>query len=405
MKAQYDVAVLGGGASGLAAAITVKRKCPSWDIAVFEKKEVFGKKLSATGNGRCNLSNVKCSNMETVMDFFSSCGISTRSDAEGRIYPYSEDAKDVTRALVNTATGLGVELFSNAKVIKVEAIPFMRNHRGGFHILSEENETEIYAENIVLSMGGKSYPAFGTTGDGFIIARSLGHRVSKLIPSLTAIEVSDNIKSLKGLRVKAEAFLYLDSNMIFKERGEVQFREDSVSGICIMNMSQMIKTLKGQSPEDSFRHYQIRLNLIPDFNSRSVKNMMEERLSAKGFDEADAMNSIVKREMSEYIARKGDVFFAGSGGKSVTDEDKAAFFADELSDFRMNVKGLKGWEEAQLTSGGIPLDEVDANTMESLIVPGLFITGEMLDRDGPCGGFNLHNAWLTGIMAGKALAR
>ncbi len=405
MKNQYDAVIVGGGASGLAAAITVKRRCPSWDVAIFEKKEVFGKKLSATGNGRCNISNSGCDNSEIVFDFFSSCGISTKCDSSGRIYPYSEDARDVTRALINSARGCGVELYSDTAAVRVEAVPFTKNPKGGFHIFVAGKDCAVYAENLVLSTGGKSYPSFGTTGDGYIMARSLGHKVNKLIPSLTAIEISDNIKSLKGLRIKAEAFLYLDGELLFKERGEVQFREASISGICIMNMSKLVKALRGESPEDSFRRYKIRLNLIPDFSSAVVRHMLEERLMMPEFDEAAALNTLVKREMAEYIVRKERVFFASLDKKAITIKEKAGFLADELSDFRLSVRGLKGWEEAQVTSGGVPVSELDMNTMESLIAPGLFITGELIDYDGPCGGFNLHNAWLTGIKAGRALAR
>ena len=129
------------------------------------------------------------------------------------------------------------------------------------------------------------------------------------------------------------------------------------------------------------------------------------RMEDLGYDSIYAMKGLVKEELASYIARKENVFFARWNGESVSYEEIAGFIADVLSDLRLTVKGLKGWNEAQVTSGGVSLDEVDMNTMESKIVPGLFITGETLDYDGPCGGYNLHNAWLTGIKAGKGLAR
>ena len=405
MKNEYDVVIIGGGVSGMTAAITLKRACPDWDVAVFEKKDVFLKKLSMTGNGRCNISNTACSGLDEVRDFLESVGISLRCDEEGRLYPYSEDAKDVCKLLIKSAENCGVELYSEAIVEKLEAIPLSHDPRGGFHIFIEGDEEPIYAENVVLATGGKSYAGCGTTGDGYIFARRLGHSVSKLAPALTAIEVVDNIKALKGVRTKAKAYLYRDGEQLVSESGEVQFREDALSGICIMNLSRHIKPLKGLSPEDSFKHYEIRLDLIPDFSSSEIAEKIAERMKNMGYDSGYAMKGLVKEELASHIARKEGVFFARWNGKEVTPEEMAAFLADELSDLRFTVKGLKGWNEAQVTSGGVSPDEVDENTMESKIVPGLFITGETLDYDGPCGGYNLNNAWLTGIRAGKGLAR
>lgn len=405
MKSEYDVVIIGGGASGMTAAITLKRECPEWDVAVFEKKDVFLKKVSQTGNGRCNISNTGCEEQETVRAFFKSIGVSLRCDEEGRLYPYSEDAKDVCKLLIKSAEACGVELYTEAVVTKLEAIPFELNPRGGFHIFVGDDEQAVYAENVVLATGGKSYPACGTTGDGYIFARRMGHSVSKLAPALTAIEVADNIKSLKGVRAKAKAYLLRDGEVIYTEEGEVQFREDALSGICIMNMSALITTFAGETPEDSFKHYEIRLDLTPDFSSSEIKDLIKERLSMKGFDETYALKTLVKEDLANFIIRKEKVFFARWMGAGITGEEAADFLADELSDFRLRVKGLKGWNEAQVTRGGVDLDEVDENTMESKVVPGLFITGETLDYDGPCGGYNLHNAWLTGIKAGKGLAR
>ena len=405
MKNEYDVVIIGGGASGMTAAITIKRECPEWDVAVFEKKDVFLKKVSQTGNGRCNISNIACPELDTVKGFLRSVGISLREDEGGRLYPYSEDARDVCRLLIRTCEACGVELYTEADVTDLEAIPYEVNPRGGFHIFVGGDMEPVYAENVVLATGGKSYASFGTSGDGYIFARRLGHKVNKLTPALTAVEVRDNIKSLKGIRTKARVHLIKDGEEIFREKGEVQFREDGLSGICIMNMSGHIKSVPGETPEDGFKHYEIRLDLIPDLSSSEIRETLERRLKMPGFDESYALRSLVKEGLANYVIRKANVFFSGRPGEKPTCEEMAGYLADELSDLRLRVRGLKGWNEAQVTSGGVDLEEVDMNTMESKVVPGLFITGEMLDYDGPCGGFNLHNAWLTGIKAGKGLAR
>ncbi|MBR6473244.1 MAG: aminoacetone oxidase family FAD-binding enzyme [Firmicutes bacterium] len=405
MKNEYDVVIIGGGASGMTAAITLKRECPDWDVAVFEKKDVFLKKVSQTGNGRCNISNVNCPEQDVVQDFFRSIGISLRSDEEGRLYPYSEDAKDVSKLLIRACEACGVELYTEANVTRLEAVSYYANPRGGFDIYVGEDEELVYAENVVLATGGKSYANYGTTGDGYIFARRLGHQVSKLAPALTGVEVIENIRSLKGVRAKARVHLLKDGESIRIEEGEVQFREEALSGICIMNLSRYIKPVEGETPEDGFKHYEIRLDLLPDFSSSEIKETIAERLEMPGYDEAFALRTLVKEELAAYVIRKEKVFFARLLEAKPSVEEIAGFLADELADMRLKVKGLRGWNEAQVTSGGVDLEEVDPNTMESKVVPGLFITGETLDYDGPCGGYNLHNAWLTGIKAGKGLAR
>ena len=404
MKQEYDALVIGGGASGMAAAITLKRMRPNWDVAVLEKNDIFLRKVQASGNGKCNISNLACDGAREVRDFLTSVGISLRNDGEGRLYPYSEDAKDVARLFIRTATSLGVELLPEAEVERIAAVPQDRDPRGGFKVLIKGDDEFISCENLVLATGGKSHAEFGTTGDGYAFARRLGHDVTKLVPALTAVEVRDNILNLKGVRAKAKAYLLRDGETVFSEKGEVQFRDYSLSGIVIMNMSGKIETLEGESPEDSFRHYEIRLDLAPEFSSQEVRDLILERLNMPGFDEEYALKSLVKEELARFIIRKENVFFARWLGEKASREEIADFLADELKDLKFKVKGLKGWDEAQVTKGGVPASEVDPVTMESRIVKGLYITGEVLDYDGPCGGYNLNNAWLTGIRAGRGIA-
>lgn len=391
MKKSYDIAVIGGGASGLAAAITAARRAKGVSVAVFEKKDRTGKKLSATGNGRCNISNTGCEDLEQVIDFFGSVGIALRSEEEGRLYPYSEEAGEVTAILTACALSEGVEINLNSEITGMEAEP-----SGGFLLFV--GEKSFFSRNVLLASGGKSYAALGTTGDGYRFAKKLGHSVRQLIPALTAVEVVEDLTSLKGLRTKAKVSLYKNGQMIFSEKGEVQFRDDSISGICVMNMSRYIR-------KDSC--CEIRINTVADFREEEISAMLEGRFAIRGLTAEEALKTLVKKPLAKYALRTA----------GIDAEKKAAIFLDKeegiqklsclkrsLSDMRFKVKGLRGWNEAQVTSGGVLLSEVDGMTMESKLNPGLFFSGEVLDYDGPCGGYNLHHAWLTGIRAGKAMA-
>ena len=346
----YDVIIIGGGASGLAAAISLKRKAKDVQVAIIEKKNKVGCKLSVTGNGKCNLSNTDCPGAAHIIDFFASLGVPVRTDSEGRIYPYSENASQVVDALQGEARSLGVEIICNTAVTSIKTMS-----DGRFEIAPG-----FTAGKVIIATGGKSYATYGTTGDGYVLARNLGHTVVPLVPGLTAIEVHENIQKLKGVRAKGKVGLYRNGQLIALESGEIQFREDSLSGICIMNLSNMIS-------RDAA--YELLLNLVPDFPNASLEDMYNAK-------------ALLKPELMEYIK---------DGGL-----DPRAL--------RLKVKALKGWNEAQITCGGVSLDEVNMDTMESQKVPGLYFTGEVLDIQEQCGGYNLHNAWVTGIRAAEAIS-
>ena len=197
MKKHYDIAVIGGGASGLAAAITSARMAKGASVAIFEKKETTGKKLSATGNGRCNISNVRCEAPEQVMDFFASVGVILRKDEAGRLYPYGEEGAEVTALLTACARNEGVDIVLNSEITGMEAEPC-----GGFLLFVGGKDAgddgtgirKVTAKNVLLATGGKSHASLGTTGDGYIIARKLGNSVKRPVPALTGIEVCEDLR-------------------------------------------------------------------------------------------------------------------------------------------------------------------------------------------------------------------
>ncbi len=402
---RFDVLVVGGGASGMAAAIAAKNENPKLSVAIVEKGERMGRKLAITGNGRCNISNVDVLGSGEVRRFLESCGILLRQDEEGRLYPCSEDAGQVAAFFAELVAGLGVEIFLNTEVKKVEACP-----EGGFLLLVDglpkenlpaaggqcESAKKLWAEKVVLATGGKSYPKTGSTGDGYVFARALGHKVSPLRPALVPVCVAPapgsqdySLKDLAGVRAKARVRLLEKGEELKSAKGEVQFREDSLSGICVLEVSAFALPHGSLGPE-GYADYEISIDFMP--------NMDEQELT-KYFENCGVNEHVLKTIVKDKLAR---VLLEQAGGQTAAPEP--AEMARILKDFRLQVTGLKGWKEAQVTAGGVAISEVALVRMESKLVPGLFITGEVLDIACGCGGYNLGLAWLTGSRAGWAAA-
>ena len=463
----FDILIVGGGASGLAAAISAARFAKSVSparslrIGLLEKKEIPGKKLSATGNGRCNLSNAACSDRETVDRFFSSVGLVTRIDEAGRMYPYGEEAGEVSALLTETALSYDVKIMTNCQVTQIrpagearppvsgagesrpqtgaEGEPLPQSGQGGktpaacvasggFIVeincsgspdgrdggLSGANgrrpeqtagSRQLRCRILLLSMGGKSYSVFGTSGDGYGLARRLGHSVTRLAPSLVPIQVSEDLKGLAGVRTKADVTLLHLGRPVARETGEVQFNKDCLSGICIMNLSRLL-VLNPEKPfAEAFAEYTLQLDLLPEFSREEVIEILRQK--------GGGVQTLVKRKLAAWMEEKTAAEAAGQEHPAVPENPAApespaaadpVVMADRLKSLTFSVCGTKGWNDAQVTRGGVVLEEVNPETMESHLVPGLYFAGEILNYDGPCGGFNLHFAWESGIRAGKAMA-
>ena len=352
----YDLCIIGGGAAALAAAASIDKDI---SVVILEKNEMPGKKIMATGGGRCNITNKACPGCDLTLDFFRSRGLETYCDEEGRYYPYSNYAPDVVKILMADIEKKKADIMTSSKVRSVERI------KGGFAVSYGDGHSEIYSRNILLATGGKAAPQFGTTGDGYVMARSLGHSIKRLYPILSGIRCGD-FSDIKGIRARGRASLCRDGKVIRSEIGEIQFTGDGVSGICVFNLTPCIKAEEGEPVEKALKRFTIRLDLAPDFTDGQIR----KRASMMG---------IVTERLSYRLT------------------------ADNIKNWELPVLGVKGWRDAQCTAGGVSTEEIDMITMESKLVPGLYLAGEIIDRHGPCGGYNLQNAWETGIRAARAI--
>ncbi len=388
-----DICIIGGGASGMMAAIKIAKENPSLNIILIEKKEKLGSKIYATGNGRCNITNTNCHTFGDTSKDFRNIGVEIKVTDEGRAYPVSEQAADVVFALENAVKAYGVEVILNTFVTVVE-----KNKNGKYKIRTEGKfKKEILAHKVVIATGGKAAAAFGTTGDGYKLATALGHKVNKVIPALVPIECENaTIGFLPGVRAKGKVTLYRKDFFVHEEQGEIQFTKDGLSGICIFNMSSFIRISK----DTKFNDYYVEADFISQYKDMEILHILSIRRNINGLKTVDLFNSIVNSKLAHKILKKWSDKF--NMAREI-DNDSLKCIVDDFRHVRFNVTGVKGWKEAQCTAGGVDLDEFNSETMESISCPGIYFIGEVIDYQGPCGGYNLENAWETARKAGKAI--
>lgn len=421
-----DVVIVGGGASGLAAAVELGMKAPQLSVLVIEKMPEPGRKIRATGSGRCNISNVNAAGFNRIMEFFTETGLVTRCYENGLVYPYSESASDVVNLLTARAESLGVEFACGEELMSVRYMPAAAGTDTGatkssgniFQLESVIKDRDgmrgviTQAAFVILAMGGKAGPSYGTIGDGYRIARNLGHRVITPVPALTGIECAEwdplctpQAVTMAGTRTKGTVSLYKNEKL-FEESGEIQFTKYGLSGICVFNMTRFMRFNKAEG--ESISDYVVTADLFPDGD---IVRFLKERRSAAfdGEKAKDALLSVLKDNIAAYVIcvagmNASDMKLGERLLADLSDSDIDAI-GRAVHSLTFHPESLRGWNDAQVTMGGVALDEIKEATSESLLVNGLYITGELADRDFPCGGFNLSNAWLTGLAAADDIAQ
>ena len=402
-----EIAVIGGGASGLMAAITAKKS--GKEVIILERKDRILKKVLITGNGRCNITNVNAnisnyfgkniSSVENIlnrftpqdtMDFFNELGIVCNEENRGKVYPLSGQASSVVDALRFEAEKLGIKIETEFYVRKIEKDGFK------FKIYSEDKK-KIEAGRVILAAGGQSYPELGSNGSGFELAKELGHSVTKLSPSIVQLKTEKyQVKGLQGIKTDVAVTAYGDNKKICTYDGELLFTDYGISGNVVFNISFVMPLYKNVDFEIDF---------MEKFDYNELYEMLKERkriLSHLTME--NYFNGMINKKLGQFLSKVSGIEKLSKPVKDLNDSDIRKL-CTVLKKYRVKILETTGFKNAQVTAGGVSLDEVNIETLESKIVKGLYFSGEVLDVYGECGGFNLQWAWASGYIAGKNVAK
>ena len=396
------VIIIGGGASGMMAALTAAEDKNN-DVTIIERQQRVGRKLLATGNGRCNLTNTGASaenyhgenpdfalpalnafTPQDTLDFFHTLGLVTVEEYGGRVYPLSNSANSVVDVLRFAMESRGVKLVSGTSAKEIS--------RSGAGYTVKTDSGTFEADDLIVACGGAAGAKLGGVMDGYELLKPLGHKRTKLCPALVQlITEGDYPKALKGIRCDVGISLIAGSETIKASRGELQFIETGLSGPAVFDISREASV--GGSGMS------VKIDFMRDFDADEVFNIISAKRSAyPALDNAELFTGIVHNRLGKMLVKYANLRPSTLG--ALTDGQLYAAVR-AAKEFTLKVLGTEGFDSAQVTAGGIKTTGINPETMESRFMPHLFICGELLDIDADCGGFNLQWAWASGRLAGR----
>lgn len=405
------VVIIGGGTAGIFAGITLKKNCPSFQVTILERLEKIGKKILATGNGRCNYTNnhmdpkkynnpsfvspfIKQLDSKKLQSMFEELGLISTSE-EARVYPYSELASSFLDVLRMNLKQLGVIEKCNCEVRKL-------TKRNDIYVIEDTRGQKYEAEVVILATGGKAYPILGSNGSGYPLLKPWKVKITDLEPGLVGIKVDPNlVKSLTGLRTKANVSLWdrKAKQKVWEESGEVQFKDDGVSGIVIMQMASRISRnaiARGNA------NYYFELDLLPELNEEQILTMLIKRKEKfKKFESSEFLTGLFPKMLGNTILKRARIDLGGYVENLVLRD--MIHLANVIKAFSFEPKGTYNFDRAQVTIGGIDVGEVNKKTLELNKVPDIYVCGEVIDVDGECGGYNMHWALCSGYAVAKSV--
>ena len=394
------IAIIGGGASGMAAALAAAEN-ENTQVILLERQARVGRKLQATGNGRCNLSNTHADTMgyhgqnpefvssaisafppKATLEWFASLGLFTVIEDSGKVYPYSDQANSVVDVLRLSLVKENITLKTGYEVTKIQKM------ESGFQITN--GEEPITCDKLIIACGGLAGSKLGGTMAGYKLLAKLGHRSTKLRPSLVQIKSSwPELPSLKGVRTNCHVQILHNGEVFAQSTGELQLTEHGISGPVVFEISRDVCAERGK--------WTAKLDFLPDISEETLRNEIQRR-RVTNLPMEELLTGILHNRLGRVLAKS-----AGIKGKQYVSQISNA----ELQEVVNAVKNLEidlteplGMDSAQVTAGGVHTDGFDSATMESKLVSGLYACGEVLDIDGDCGGYNLQWAWSSGRCAG-----
>ena len=456
LKVEYDVIIIGAGASGLMAAIAAARQGSS--VLILEQKDKAGRKISATGNGKCNFTNLYQNpdcyhsddslfasmvlsyfDVSQTMEFFRELGIYPK-ERDGYIYPNSEQASSVVSVLMMECKRLKVQFVYQMTVKEIHKIfedEFQKPHEHEHHkphyiehhkpnkielhkpyynVTTELNNIELsyktadiknkvvqasgqqtfYAKKIILATGGCASPKLGSDGSGYQLALNLGHSIIKPLPALVALKASNKFcKTVSGVRTSAIVIAYADNELLAREEGEIIFTDYGISGIPVMQVSRYVAKALDQG-----KKVHLSLDFLQELSLEELPIYISKRIEQNSFKTMeDMMIGLLNHKLSYLLISEAKLDPYKEAGKITISEINS--LAHQMKEFKLQIYDTNSFENAQVCAGGVSTKEIDDKTMESKVLKDLYLVGELVDVDGTCGGYNLQWAWSSGLLVGN----
>lgn len=413
-----DMIVIGGGAAGLAAAIAAGEALGATaHVVLLDGAKRLGAKILVSGGGRCNVTHhavtpqdffgnrhiiknvLAAFPVQAAIDWFASLGVPLKQEDTGKLFPVTDQARTVLEALINRCRALGVDIRPNHRVTAIERRAPGSGASAGFAI--RHTEGTMTARLVVLASGGRSLPKSGSDGFGYELARSLGHEVTPTVPALVSLQLAQASfhPALAGVSQEVELTTVVEGRTVDRRTGSLLWTHVGISGPVVMDASRVWTEATGRGASAA-----VYGNFLPGRTAEQVRAWFTEQTAAHPRRSwLRMMAGLLPERMAEALCRS----VGCDPQQPIAQLSRAARqrVAEALTRYQFPVEADRGWNYAEVTAGGVPLEEVNFRTMESKLVPGLYLIGEILDCDGRIGGFNFQWAWATGVLAGRAAAR